>query len=451
MDARRVAVYGLGRVGMPLAAAWLMAGFSVVGYDVDAELIRRLESSGFQWIDEPGVAEVFENAAAHARLTFTTDGKYASRSSNIHLVAVPTPMDWSTKKLVADPLLSALGTVGSGLKRGDTVVLESSVPPGTTCGLARRTLEDASGLVADRDFYLAFSPERIFVGRALEDLVKRYPKIVGGVGPSSAAVVSELYSRVAQKGVITVRDSTTAEIVKLFEGVYRDVNIALANELALYCQAVGVDYYEVREAANSQPYSHLHLPGAGVGGMCIPVYPYFVLDYGLSRGFEPRLVALAREVNESMPRMVVDMLAAEARSHGLHLGDVKVTVLGAAFRGNVSDTRNSPTHGIVAHLKTLGVGSIFVHDPFVRQDPQLDTMGARLVPDLEEAMRGCSAVIVAADHSQYSGLQLGGLLQHSGGHFLIVIDAKGVLKPQPTVGVVYRCLGRAGSPYECWG
>ncbi|MEM3799996.1 MAG: nucleotide sugar dehydrogenase [Thermoprotei archaeon] len=449
MSAQRVAVYGLGRVGMPLAAAWLKAGFHVVGYDVNTQLIDRLRSSGFEWIDEPGVASIFSEALGEGRLSFTADGKQASSSSNIHIIAVPTPIDWASKRFVSDPLASSLNTVASGLKNGDVVILESSVPPGTTCGFARRLLEESSKLVADKDFYLGFSPERIFVGRALEDLVKRYPKIVGGVGPKSARVISSLYSKVVEKGVIVVRDSTTAEVVKLFEGVYRDVNIALANELALYSQSVGVDYYEVRDAANSQPYSHLHLPGPGVGGMCIPVYPYFVMEYGAARGFKPKLLHLARQINESMPQVVVNMLMNEAASNNIDAGGLKVTILGAAFRGNVSDTRNSPTHTIVAELKRLGVGNVVVHDPIVISEEHLSALGAELVNDLKLALKGSNGVILVTDHSSYYTLSLKSLLEYSGKIPLLVVDAKGVLKPQQVDGVVYRRLGAGGSSYAC--
>jgi len=449
MDAQRVAVYGLGRVGMPLAAAWLKAGFNVVGYDVNERLIRDLCSLRFEWIDEPGVASIFREASQRGKLSFTVDGKRASSSSNIHIVAVPTPMDWGSKKFVSEPLLSSLNTIGSGLKKGDVVILESSVPPGTTCGVVKRRLEELSGLAADTDFYLGFSPERILVGRALEDLLKRYPKIVGGVGPQSTKIISDLYSRVVEKGVIVVRDSTTAEVVKLFEGVYRDVNIALANELALYSQSVGVDYYEVREAANSQPYSHLHLPGPGVGGMCIPVYPYFVLEFGVAKGFESKLILLARQINESMPHVVVNMLMREVLSHSLDTRTLRVTVLGASFRGNVSDTRNSPTHMVVSELKRLGVADVVVHDPMVTSDEYLAKLGVKLLNDLKLAMSGSGAVIVAADHSPYSTLTLTSLLEYSGKTPLIVIDAKGVLRAQPVEGVVYRRLGVGGSAYEC--
>lgn len=449
MSDQRVAVYGLGRVGMPLAAAWLRAGFSVTGYDINRELIQKLCSSSFEWIEEPGVATIFEEAVTQGRLSFTADGEQASRACTIHLIAVPTPMEWSSKRFDSGPLFSAIRTVASGLKAGDVVIVESSVPPGTTCGPVRKNLEELSGLVAEKDFYLGFSPERIYVGRALEDLVKRYPKIVGGVGPKSTQTIAKLYSRVAERGVIAVSDSTTAEMVKLFEGIYRDVNIALANELALYCERAGVDYYEVREAANSQPYSHLHLPGPGVGGMCIPVYPYFVLQHAQASGQELRLVRLSRQINESMPQKVVETLLQKAKAHGMDPQTIKVTILGAAFRGNVSDTRNSPTHAIVGALMAGGVKQVAVHDPLVKSDEELRRLGVPLFADLAQALSGSSAIVVATDHPQYVGLGLGSLCAHTQRRPLIVLDTKGILKPEKLEGVVYSCLGKPEKPSQC--
>jgi nucleotide sugar dehydrogenase len=441
---RHVAVYGLGRVGMPLAAAWLNAGFSVTGVDTNASLVQRLCSQDFSFIDEPGVAEAFREHIASKKLFFTSDGSAASKEASLHLVAVPTPLDKESRRFNSEHLSGAIQTISGGLKCGDVIILESSVPPGTTSGLVKETVESSSGLRVNKDFFLAFSPERIYVGRALDDLVNNYPKIVGGVGRDSGLVASELYSKVVRKGVILVNDSVTAEVVKLFEGVYRDVNIALANELALYCGRLGVDYYEVRSAANSQPYSHLHTPGPGVGGMCIPVYPYFVLESSQKLGLDLSVVSTARKINESMPRRVVELVLENIDALGKPIASATFAILGDAFRGDTSDSRNSPTHELVYELHKEGAARIRIHDPYVGFDPVLSKLGVKIENDLEEVLRGADVVIVAVDHTVYKTLTLEAIAKLAGNESpkTLVVDTKGLVEPKSSRGALYVGLGR---------
>jgi nucleotide sugar dehydrogenase len=441
---RHVAVYGLGRVGMPLAAAWLRSGFSVTGVDTNDSLIKRLSSRDFSFIDEPGVAEAFSEHVGSGKLFFSCDGAAASKNASLHLIAVPTPLNKGARRFDSKHLEEAVSVISRGLKSGDVVILESSVPPGTTSGLVKKTLESISGMRADKDFFLAFSPERIYVGRALDDLIKNYPKIVGGVGRDSGLVASGLYSKVVQKGVILVNDSVTAEVVKLFEGVYRDVNIALANELALYCGRLGVDYYEARSAANSQPYSHLHTPGPGVGGMCIPVYPYFVLESADRFGVDLTVVSAARKTNESMPERIVELVLENVGVLGKSIGSAKFVILGAAFRGDTSDSRNSPTHALVYELNKKGVVNVSVHDPYVDSDSVLLGFGIKIEKDLKSVLKDADVVIVAVDHSMYKSLTLECIADFVGKGPLktLVVDAKGLIEPKSSNGVVYVGLGR---------
>ncbi|PSN89283.1 hypothetical protein B9Q00_01995 [Candidatus Marsarchaeota G1 archaeon OSP_C] len=434
-----VAVYGVGRVGLVLAAAWCKAGYNVVGVDVNSELVERLNSLNLEFVEEQILREVVKEGLKAKTLTFTTDGLSASKNATIHLIAVPTPIDWQSKKFDSSFLDSAVETISTGLKKGDTVILESSVPPGTTKNSVKPRLERKSGLVAEEDFYLAFSPERVYVGRAYEDLVKRYPKIVGGVGPKSTERVATLYSKIAEKGVIRVRDSTTAETTKLFEGIYRDVNIALANELALFCQTLGVNYYEIQKAANTQPYCHLHSPGPGVGGMCIPLYPYFVLEAAKEIGVQLPLVSLTRSINESMPSVTADFVLSYARS--LELRELKLAILGAAYRGNISDSRNSPAVELAITLKKKGFENIRVHDPFVFSDRKLKQFGIELTRDLKRALKDANVVVVAVDHAEYSLLTLKEIKRLSGAPKTLVVDTKGILKAENVDGVFFAALG----------
>jgi nucleotide sugar dehydrogenase len=246
--------------------------------------------------------------------------------------------------------------MAKGLHPGDLVLVESTLPPGSTAGPVRATLEEG-GLVAGRDFGLAFCPERTLSGRALHDILRGHPKIVGGLDARSAEAARGVYDAIDEKGVIVVSSPTAAEAVKTFEGVYRDVNIALANELFLVCEKLGIPWKEVFDAANTQPYSHLHRPGAGPGGHCIPVYPWFVAK---ATDAPTPLIHTAREVNESMPAFWVD----KAKEMVGDLRGKKVLVCGLTYRPNVAEIRYAPSLVIARLLRERGA-DVRGEDPLV--------------------------------------------------------------------------------------
>jgi len=436
-----VSVYGAGRIGLTLVGAWYKAGFDVTGVDINEEHINRLNALDLGFIQEGELRELIARGVKDGKVKFTTDGVSASRRSQVHLMAVPTLLSQESRSFEPGALKAASRTISRGLKGGDLVILESSVPPGTTSGLVREVLESESGLLAERDFYLVYSPERVYIGRALDDLVRKYPKIIGGIGPLSSKVASDVYSKVVERGTVVVRDTVTAELVKLFEGVYRDVNIALANELAILCEKLGVNYYEVRDAANTQPYSHLHTPGAGVGGVCIPFYPYFVLEAAKKRCTDLPLVSLARSINESMPLRTVNVFMDALLRTGIKKESASVAVLGIAFRGDTSDTRNSPGVDVVRLLINSGVGEVIAHDPYATVEPELQALGVKMTSDLASALRGRNAIVITADHSVYRSLSLKVLKDLTGSKNVVVFDTKRVLQAGNEDGVAYVLLG----------
>jgi nucleotide sugar dehydrogenase len=435
-----VSIYGLGYVGLALAAAWVRAGAKVIGVDIDAIKVERLNSGVVNYL-EADVVEALSVAVKTGRFSATTDGVVASIRSDVKIVAVPVFLKKSPTAVEVDfsALTSAAKAIGAGLKRGDLVIVESSVPPGTTEEVVKPVLEGVSGLVAEEDFYLAYSPERIMVGHALKDIEENYPKVVAGVGPKSAQVVAELYKAVAKKGVIVLRNVKEAEFEKLLEGVYRDVNIALANEMAKLANAMGVSFRAARDAANSQPYSHVHKPGSGVGGNCIPVYPYFLMWVAAKYGVDLPLTRLARHINERQPEEVAFAVLRAMLKHGVNPSTAKIAILGLAFRGDVDDTRESPTYGIVSTLLKLGIrpNQIVVHDHLVKQDQQLTRWGVALHHDLETAIKDADVVVVSTDHSAYR-LEASKIISYM--KTPIVIDARGVVKPD--VDIYSIDLGR---------
>jgi len=434
----RVAVYGMGYVGRALTAAFLRRGLKVIGVDVDEGKLNDIRDGRVKFF-EVKVREAIAEGLKTGALKLTSNAVEASHQSRIKVVTVPIRFDWNHRAVRFGAFIDALTSIGEGLSAGDLVVIESSAPPGTTESVAKPVLESTSGLRAEEDFLLAYSPERVYVGRALRDIEENYPKIVAGVGPRSLDAVARLYSLIARKGVIRLSSTTAAEFEKLAEGVYRDVVIALSNELALAAQALGINYYEVREAANTQPHCHLLLPGPGVGGPCIPSYPYFLMSEVVKAGASMELTKLARITNESMPSIVADLAHKLVTKHGLTPKDVRVAVLGDAFRGDIDDPRLSPTHGVVSSLLSKGYREVIVHDPLVTRDDYLSELGVSLTNNLREALKDSLLVVVCVRHSTYRGLKVSTVIELSGREPLI-IDAVNVLRDDVSYGVKGRLL-----------
>ncbi len=437
-----VAVYGAGYVGLSVTAVLVRHKLRTILVDIDDKKIDMIKNMQFHYIEKE-VEDAIRHGIEKDMLSVTSDGVEASRASRIKIVTVPVYLDWDLKEIDYMQFENALRDIAKGLKKGDLVIIESSVPPGTTEEVAKPILEEVSGLRAEIDFLLAYSPERIYVGRAVKDIEENYPKVVAGIGPRSTDAAAKFYERIAKKGVLKLRKPRDAEFEKLVEGVYRDVNIALANELALAAMYLGVDFYIAREAANTvQPHVNIHLPGPGVGGACVPVYPYFIINKLLEKHYVPSLMLVARRVNEQMPLTIVKLVEKSVQKYSVKdKPSLKVVILGAAFRGEIDDTRLSPSHDIVALLKARGYKNIWVHDPYVRHDPILDELGAKLTNNLVEALRDADVIVVATRHKAYKNIKLSKLLSIVGKE-PIILDAINYLD----VDIDYKKLITLGKP-----
>ena len=426
----KIAIYGLGHVGSPIAAAWLRAGAHVIGVDKSEKVLENARK-GKTHVPEPGVSEAYSKGLKEKHFSVNDDPVKASTDSFLKMICVPVLL---TETFSAD--LSAVkdvaSAIGRGLKRGDVVSLNPSVPPGTSEDVVLPILEKESGLSVEQDFFMIYNPERIYEGRAIEDIEERYPAVIAGAGPKSLEIANTLYSMVFKKGVFKMSSMRNAETEKLLEGVYRDVNIALANEMAKFCEKIGVDFWEARDAANSQPFSHIHKPGAGVGGACIPVYPQFVLHTADSRKIECNITRLGRNINNSMPAYCVEQAAKLAGS----VSGSKVAILGLAFRGGVSDTRLSPTYVIIDELKKRGAKEIIVHDPMVKADPNLPS-DVKLTDTIKEAVKDADLVMLIADHPEYKDLSSAGIWGAP------VYDGRGILQKSKFPIGGYASIGRS--------
>jgi nucleotide sugar dehydrogenase len=435
----KVSIYGLGRVGLPLAVAWLRAGQRVIGADINRETVAKINKGISPFLDEPNIPQAVRSFVREGRFNATTDLVKASENSDVKFVTVPTTTI-SKKGFNGEALELALRSMGRGLKKGDAVSIECTVPPTTTEKWVKPILEEESLLVAGEEFALAFSPERVYEGRVLEDIEERYTKIVGGIDHKSTELFSILYGRIAKKGVLEMSSSTVAELSKVFEGIYRDVNIALANELSKFCHKLDISFEEVRMASNSQPFSHIHKPGPGVGGACIPFYPYFVLERADNIGVKMGLTMLARNINEGMPDYVL-LLAQKAMDEiGKELPDKKTAVLGLAFRGDVADSRSSPTYEIVDRLVEMRA-EVIVHDPFIEYDKRLASKCVRLVKSIEDAVGDASLLIIATDHTEYKKIDLTKIVRMMDSP-AAVVDGRNVIKiTQIPKGMYFTGIG----------
>ena len=401
----KIAVYGLGHVGSSIASVWLRAGAHVIGLDKSQSIVKNA-SNGITHIPEPGVNEAFSEGIREKRFKAFEKESQIQQHCAFKIICVPVlSKDQKADLTAVEEVAKALAL---HLQKGDVIALNPSVPPGTTEEVLVPILEQKNkhSLKVEKDFYVIYNPERIYVGRAIEDIEQNYPAIVAGAGKLSLQIGIKLYSIVFKRGVRAMTNIRTAEAEKLFEGVYRDANIALANELAKICDRLGIDFWEVQTAANSQPFCHIHDPGMGVGGACIPVYPQFVLEAAKKVNAKGDLIRLARSINDDMPRYAVERAMALLERHR-NLGEhpLVITLLGLAFRGNVSDTRLSPTYSVINELKKYDVSEIRIHDPLVQRDPIVEKEeNVVLYSDIKKAMAGADLVIVVANHDEYRSL-----------------------------------------------
>ena len=427
----KIAIYGLGHVGSPLAAAWLRAGAYVIGVD-KSKTILEYAREGKTHIPEPGVNEAFEKGIINKKLSIYDDLVEASKDSFLKMICVPVLAADGTADLSA--VKNVAVAIGKGLKKNDVVALNPSVPPGTTEDVVIPILQKQSGLTVENDFYVVYNPERIYEGRAIEDIEQRYPGIVAGSGKKSLEISKKVFSFIYQKGVIAMSNIRSAETEKLFEGVYRDVNIALANELAIFSERLGINFWEVRNAANSQPFCHIHKPGIGVGGACIPVYPQFILKTAKVLKVDCKLTRSGRLLNNSMPKYCVRQALKLIKSKNYK--DLSITLLGLAFRGGVSDTRLSPTYDVIKELQKLKVKEIMVHDPLVKKDDHFSKhTNTVLVNDLDVALKGADLIMVIADHEEYKNLN-GKKIEKS-----VLYDGRGIILKDKFRGVNHSMIG----------
>jgi nucleotide sugar dehydrogenase len=425
---KTVVVVGLGKIGLPLAAQFADRGMTVVGCDSLPEVVEIVNSGHSHIREEAGLEEAISRAVRAGRLRATTDTAAAVRRADVVVVIVPLLVA-ADKVPDYRNLDAATRAVGRGLRRGALLVYETTLPVGTTRRRLAPMLEEESGLAPGVDFHLAFSPERLYAGRIFADL-RKYPKIVGGIDPASTAAALDFYRAALEAEVWAVENVETAEFTKLAETTYRDVNIALANQLALYGANHHVNVAEAFHAANSQPFSHLHRPSIGVGGHCIPVYPHFLL--GDATDGELSIVREGRLTNDGMAEAGVALLRDV-------VGDLRsrtVLVLGASYREDVKEIAFSTAIPLVELLHRAGA-RVLLADPLF-EPRELASFETEVVEADSDQARSAEAVIVQAWHESFHQLDWRRFLK-----LAAVLDGRGAVDAAEVraAGATYIAIG----------
>jgi UDP-N-acetyl-D-glucosamine dehydrogenase len=387
-----VGIIGLGYVGLPLAVEFARGGFRVIGFEVDESRIGII-NQGRSYIPDVRT-EIVRTLVERKQLSATLDFSEL-KETDVVIICVPTPLR-KTKEPDISYILSASEKVRDNLHAPQLVILESTTYPGTTDEVLLPMLEE-TGKSLDKDFYLAFSPERVDPGNR-QFQTHNIPKVVGGVSSMSTEVAAALYQTIVER-VHKVSSARVAETAKLLENTFRSVNIGLVNELAQLCYHLGIDSWEVIKAAATKPFGFMAFyPGPGIGGHCIPLDPHYLSWKARLHGFEARFIGLAEEVNSRMPRHVVQLVQDGLNEHGKALKGARVLVLGVAYKRDINDVRESPALGILDQLLHKGA-LVSYHDPFIAE-MNLDGKGTLASVELtDESLSGADCAVIVTDHS----------------------------------------------------
>lgn len=414
-----IGIVGLGYVGLPLAMEF-SKHFKVMGYDVSNEVVQTLAGGKSHIQDIP---DAMVKRALKTNFTPIGNPKNLAGADFI-IICVPTPLR-GDKTPDLSFIESSARMIGKILKSGQFIILESTTYPGTTEGPLRNWLEEGSNLKGGKDFGLAFSPERIDPGNKKYS-VGKIPKIVGGLTKDDTEIVSALYETIIEAGIVKVTDARTAEAVKLMENIFRHVNIALVNEMALVMEKMDINVWEVIDAAATKPYGYMAFyPGPGVGGHCIPLDPYYLSFAARKKGIRPQFIELSGDINNFMKVHVINLLEKGLQAEGIKLKNAKIGILGVAYKKDINDTRESPAFDIIHDLVHRGA-KVKIYDPYV-EFIKTESGNYNSVKDAGEIFKNMDGIIVITNHSEFKALKWGKLaktMKHK-----LIIDARNIVPP----------------------
>ncbi len=421
----KICIIGLGYVGLPLALLAAKKGHTVIGIDVNSKNIECLRQ-GQSDIKDDTIAKQLQTY--HSSITFLDSANELLNKSEFIIICVPTPVDEHHKPIM-DYVINASKTVQKHLTKGQTIILESTVFPGTMDSIVKPILEE-TGLQAGIDFQLSYCPERIDPGNTKWN-VSNIPRVIGSYSHEGAKLSKELYASMIDAEITILKSPKEAEATKIMENTFRDVNIAFINEMAKSFDKMGVDVLEVIKGASTKPFSFMpHFPGCGVGGHCIPVDPYYLIEDAKSRGFNHKFLSLAREINEDMPNYTIELLEQEIERNAIE--KPIVGVYGVAYKKNVSDIRESPALKIISLLKKT-YEYIEIYDPFHTNKNTKDSLSSFL--------ESISILLIATDHDEITSLTADEL---SARDIKLIIDGRNCLDKENFIsaGIAYKGIGR---------
>ena len=396
----KICIMGQGYIGLPTAALFTRHHCEVVGVDINEKIVENL-NKGIIHIEEPGISDIIKNAVDHK----VYKASLTPEKADAFIITVPTPYIVENYSCDLSYVISACETIIPYLEKGNTVIIESTIAPMSTDEKIKPIFEDA-GFTIGEDLYLAHCPERVLPGRIIEELIHN-DRIIGGITPECAVKASEVYGQFVE-GDLMLTEAKTAELSKCMENTFRDVNIALANELAKICAEIGVNALDVIEMANKHPRVNLHSPGPGVGGHCLAIDPYFIYAKAPETA---KIIKLARDTNNSMPDFVCDNVA-KIISKG------KIAVFGVSYKGNTGDDRESPAYEIIAKLSTNY--EIAIHDPHI-ENPNFTSFN--------EAVKDADLILVLCDHNEFKHLDYDYISENMTEP--VIFDTKNIIKEVP--------------------
>ena len=437
-----IAVLGFGYIGTVIGAVLADRGWPVTGIDVRQSVVDDI-NLGVTTVPEPGLSEIVANSVRVGRLRATVDIA-AIADNEFVIVTVGTPLGPDYEPIV-DDIEAAARAVGENLRKGHLIILKSTVPPDTTETLVKPILEEVSGLRAGVDFGLAFCPERIAEGQAIRELTS-IPVVVGAIDERSARACSTLFRHALGVEAVVVDDPRTAEMVKLVDNLWIDLNIAMANEMAKVCDRLGMDALQVIHAANTMPKGtqnvNILMPSMGVGGSCLTKDPWFVNHLGESLGLELSIPRTSRTVNDAMPAYTYGLLTQLLADQGKTIGGSKIAVLGIAFKNNTGDCRLTPTKYVVELLEDSGC-ALTIHDPWVVGAEAHMVTKIPLTTDIESAAKDADALVVLAGHREFHQIPLARLAELTATG-CVFLDGRNSFDPAAVraAGFVYKGIGR---------
>ncbi len=432
-----ITVVGLGRIGLPTAAMFANAGLRVVGADINPAVVVSINEGKCRFVDEPGLDKIVERTVKRGYLKATADVSKAVSETDMVVICVPTPVDHN-KTPDYSAVIGASETIGKSLKSGQIVIMESTVGPGTVEEVIKPVLERESHLRAGIDFGLASCPERSDPGNIIPNM-KTVPRVIGAVNEHCEEIVASLYENALGVKVFRASNPKTANAIKLTENLFRDVNIALANEFALLFEKLGIDAIEVINGCATKYNFMPHYPGAGVGGPCLPSNSYYLIVEGIKSGNIPYLIRMAREINDRMPDHVIELVSEALNEVGKTVRGSKVAVLGVAYKPDIKDVQLSPLERVCKNLKDLG-SAVDIYDPMFAGE---QVFGIAVKRSLAQAVKGADCIVIGTAHSEFKKLDLNGL-SHLVSSPAAFVDARNVATPKEVMaaGFAYRGVGR---------